>query len=156
MFSKGISFRIVKSRDCEVKNSGRRVLKTSEEKEKMLVTNIFSYSHFVFNPIKEKFYNMSRIQIVVCNCFNPLPNKPWFLQCHVCSTRLWETLWEKEKLLVTSNFSFSHSVFYLFEELCHSHQIWNCLLQTLWVWKILKCVVCNCFKLTNLKFCYFV
>ena len=23
----------------------------------------------------------------------------------------WETLWEKEKLLVTSNFSFSHSVF---------------------------------------------
>ena len=33
--------------------------------------------------------------------------------------RLWDTsrlktLWEKEKLLVTSNFSFSHSVFYLF------------------------------------------
>ena len=27
-----------------------------------------------------------------------------------------ETLWEKEKLLVTSNFSFSHSVFYLFGE----------------------------------------
>ena len=24
-----------------------------------------------------------------------------------------KTLWEKEKLLVTSNFSFSHSVFYL-------------------------------------------
>ena len=24
---------------------------------------------------------------------------------------LWKTLWEKEKLLVTSNFSFSHSVF---------------------------------------------
>ena len=33
--------------------------------------------------------------------------------------RLWETsllktLWEKEKLLVTSNFSFSHSIFYPF------------------------------------------
>ena len=26
-------------------------------------------------------------------------------------------MWEKEKLLVTSNFSFSHSVFYLFEDL---------------------------------------
>ena len=26
-------------------------------------------------------------------------------------------MWEKEKLLVTSNFSFSHYVFYLFEEL---------------------------------------
>ena len=47
--------------------------------------------------------------------FNPFPNKPWFL-C-VCSTSLLKTLWEKEKLLVTSNFSFSHSVFYLFEEL---------------------------------------
>ena len=26
-------------------------------------------------------------------------------------------MWEKEKLLVTSNFSFSHSVFYMFGEL---------------------------------------
>ena len=46
---------------------------------------------------------------------NLFPNKPWFL--HVCSTSLLKTLWEKEKLLVTSNFSFSHSVFYLSEEL---------------------------------------
>ena len=29
----------------------------------------------------------------------------------------WKTLWEKEKLLVTSNFSFSHCVFYLVGEL---------------------------------------
>ena len=35
----------------------------------------------------------------------------------VCSTRFMKTLWEKEKLLETSNFSFSHSVFYLFGEL---------------------------------------
>ena len=47
--------------------------------------------------------------------FNPFPNKPWFLR--VYSTSLWKTLWEKEKLLITSNFSFSHSVFYLFREL---------------------------------------
>ena len=46
---------------------------------------------------------------------NPFPNKPWFLR--VCHTRLMKTLWEKEKLLVMSNFSFSHSVFYPFEEL---------------------------------------
>ena len=46
---------------------------------------------------------------------NPFPNKPWFL-C-VCSTSLLKTLWEKEKLLVTSNFSFFHNVFYPFEEL---------------------------------------
>ena len=28
-----------------------------------------------------------------------------------------KTLWEKEKLLVMSNFSFSHSIFYLYREL---------------------------------------
>ena len=49
------------------------------------------------------------------HCVNPFPNKPWFLR--VCSTSLLKTLREKEKLLVTSNFSFSHSVFYLFGEL---------------------------------------
>ena len=47
--------------------------------------------------------------------FKPFPNKPWFLR--VCSTSLLKTLWEKEKLHVTSNFSFSHSVFYPFGEL---------------------------------------
>ena len=44
-----------------------------------------------------------------CFSFNPFPNKPWFLR--VCSRGLLKTLWEKEKLLITSNFSFSHSVF---------------------------------------------
>ena len=48
--------------------------------------------------------------------FNPFPNNPWSL-C-VCHTNLLKTLQEKEKLLVTSNFSFSHSVFYHFGELC--------------------------------------
>ena len=47
--------------------------------------------------------------------FNPFPNKPWFLR--VCSTSLLKTLREKENLLITSNFPFSHSVFYPFGEL---------------------------------------
>ena len=51
-------------------------------------------------------------QIYPNSLFNPFPNKPWFL--HVCSTSLLETLWKKEKLLVTSNFSISYSVFYPF------------------------------------------
>ena len=46
---------------------------------------------------------------------NPFPNKPWFLR--FCSKSPLKTLWEKEKLLVTSNFSFSHSVVYLLGEL---------------------------------------
>ena len=72
--------------------------------------------------------------------FNPLPNKPCFLR--VCSTSLSKTLWEKEKLLVTSNFSFSHQRFqHVWRTFCHFHQIKNCLLQTLSVWKSLKFVV---------------
>ena len=46
---------------------------------------------------------------------NPFPNKPWFLR--VCSTSPSKTLWEKEKLLIKSNFSFSHSVFCRFQKL---------------------------------------
>ena len=41
---------------------------------------------------------------------NPFPNKFFFI------TSVLKTLWEKEKLLVTSNFFFSHTVFYPFEE----------------------------------------
>ena len=72
--------------------------------------------------------------------FNPFQNKPWFLL--VCSTSLLKTLWDKEKLLVTSNFSFAHSVFYPIRELSSIfYQIWNCRLQTLSIWKSLKFVV---------------
>ena len=72
---------------------------------------------------------------------NPFPNKPWvFLS--VCSTRCLKTLWEKEKLLVLSNFFFSLRVFCPFwRTFCHFNQIWSCRLQTLSVWKSLKCVV---------------
>ena len=70
-------------------------------------------------------------------CINLFPNKP--------SKSLFKTLWVKEKLLVTSNFSFSHNVFYPFREFrrtfCHFHPILNCRLQTLSVWKSPKFVV---------------
>ena len=46
---------------------------------------------------------------------NPFPNKPWFLR--VCITSLSKTMWEKEKLLVTRNFSVPHTVYYLFGQL---------------------------------------
>ena len=36
---------------------------------------------------------------------------------YVSAVQFLKTLQEKEKLLITSNFSFPHSVFYLFEEL---------------------------------------
>ena len=54
------------------------------------------------------------VEIPPC-VINPFPNKPWFLP--VCSTSLLKILWEKEKLLVVNNFSFSRSVFYPFGKL---------------------------------------
>ena len=45
----------------------------------------------------------------------PFPEQALFL--HICCTSLLKTLWNKEKLLVTSNFSFSHSIFYPLGEL---------------------------------------
>ena len=46
---------------------------------------------------------------------HPFPNQSLFLL--VCNTSLLESLREKEKLLVESNFSFSHGVFYPFGKL---------------------------------------
>ena len=53
-------------------------------------------------------------KIIQISRLNPVPNKPWFSGLR--STSLLKTLCEKEKLLVTSNFSFSHSVFKPFRE----------------------------------------
>ena len=50
-----------------------------------------------------------------CSPLNPIWNKCRFLR--VCSTNLLKTLWEKDKLLVAINFSFSRGVFYPFVEL---------------------------------------
>ena len=67
---------------------------------------------------------------------NPFPNKPWFLR--VCSTGLSKTLWEKEKMLVTSIFSFSHSVFYSIKEI--NHHFSN-----------IQFVVCKCFHFGHIQ-----
>ena len=44
------------------------------------------------------------LESICSRLINPFPNKPWFLR--VCSTSPLKTLWEQEKLLVTSNFFF--------------------------------------------------
>ena len=71
--------------------------------------------HYLYHILNDIFYNFRFGQVqsfVVYYRLNSFPNKPWFL--HVCSTSLLKTLWEKEKLLVTSDFSSSHSFFYPF------------------------------------------
>ena len=66
------------------------------------------------------FFFVSRAGLIIRSFLNPFPNKPWFL--HVFSTNLLKTQCEKEKLLVTSNFSFSHSVFHPFwQNFIHFH-----------------------------------
>ena len=86
----------------------------------MLVTSTFSFSHNVFKNFLLKGRVWERINFIMfthIDLINPVPNKPWVL-C-VCSTSLLKTLWEKEKLVVTSNFSFSHSVSTLLENILH-------------------------------------
>ena len=74
----------------------------------------FPFSHSVFKrPVSQ-----GRQKVSLCGNglnLNPFPNKP--LSLCVCSTSLLETLLEKEKLVMMSNFSFFHSVFYTFVEL---------------------------------------
>ena len=69
---------------------------------------------FIFDEV-ETLLKSEEMPVARNFCLNPFPDKPWFL--HVCSTNLLKTLWEKEKLLLMSNFSFSHSVLYPFREL---------------------------------------
>ena len=94
------------------------------EKGEIARNEQFLVSHSVFYPFEE----LSAFFIKIWNCLlqtlsvwkslkfagwemvNTFPHndafwRPW-------ETSLLKTLWEKEKLLVTSNFSFSHSVFY--------------------------------------------
>ena len=92
-----------------------------------------------FSPFPTVFFKALSVWFHYFFWNKPFPNKPWFW-C-VWSTSLMKTLWEK-KLLVTSNISFSHIVFYPFGELfAFFHQIQNCRLQTLSVWKSLKFVI---------------
>ena len=61
--------------------------------------------------------------------------RPW-------KTSLLKTLWEEEKLLVTSNFSFSHSVFYPFGQLSAIYVKFETVVCKLFsVWKSLTFVV---------------
>ena len=72
------------------------------------------HQHFLLFP--ECFHDFFSIVAKTQNWkIKPFPNKPWFL--HVCSTSLLKNLWENGKVLVTSNFSFSERVLYLFGEL---------------------------------------
>ena len=83
----------------------------------MLVTHLKAkqVTRYLLKAAASKLLGIHMLFFVILHPFNPFPNKPWFL-C-VSNISPLKTLWEKEKLLVTSNFSFSHSVLYLFGKL---------------------------------------
>ena len=91
------------------KHSGK-LMTTLFKKKIILATSIFFSSTSVFKSALPTGWNR-----IVWLWFSPFPNKPLFLR--VCNTSLLKTLWNKEKLLVMNNFSFSHSFFYPFEKL---------------------------------------
>ena len=75
----------------------------------------------IHEVISTRFINFS---ITTWHCFNSLPNDKFWTRPNSKESAIsilmnmtksfqkgYKTLWEKEKLLVTSNFSFSHSVF---------------------------------------------
>ena len=54
--------------------------------------------------------------------YNPFPNKLYFC---VCNTNLLKTFWEKEKLIVSRNFSVSDSVLQKIFTLCFTKDFYN-------------------------------
>ena len=84
------------------------------------------------------FLSVPNIYISKCvsYLFNSLPHNPWFP--FPWEGRFLKTLWEKEKMLVTSIFSFSHIVFY------HVIDRNNCLI-SLWFF------TCKCFQFDLVK-----
>ena len=70
---------------------------------------------------------------------NPFPNKPWFLR--VCRTSLLKTLGKGEIARSEQFLLFPQCFLPIWITFCHFHQIQNCRLQTISVWKSLKYVV---------------
>ena len=82
---------------------------------KRAITLLSIHNYNPFSQTTDRFMKQVDLGPLTCREFTSLPNKPWFIR--VCSTSLLKTLWEKEKLRITINFSFSHSVFCPFEKL---------------------------------------
>ena len=77
--------------------------------------NLYMFNFNFFFRVFHYWNCYSIIGLSIEYSIKPFPHndtfwRPW-------ERSLLKTLWEKEKLLVTSNFSFTHSVFYLIKEL---------------------------------------
>ena len=109
------SFRLVQiERNCRqhfkvhlrLKNKCHIGKKTWWEKEKLLVKSNFSFFHRVFHSY------ISSVRQNVALCGSGLTLYSTDTHFDASTQKFLKTLWEKEKLLVTNNFSFLHNVFY--------------------------------------------
>ena len=75
----------------------------------------FSFTRFYVNtspyrrPLARWLVELRRMDIYTCTCIVLAASSDW--GNHICSNRLLQTLWQKEKLLMMSNFTFCHNVF---------------------------------------------
>ena len=123
----------------------------------MLVTSIFSFSHNVFKrhfPHGHQKVSLTGegLKCIKCISENDKPFLKQALFLCVCSIHVLKTLWEKEKLLITSIYFFSPQCFLPFwRTFFHFHQLKNCCLQSLSVWKSPKFVFWERVKRSNLN-----
>ena len=116
----------------------------SWEKKQIMV---FYTAHFPpFRVIKQTFSIFQGVFVILCHlrpkirCFFPFPNKPWFLP--VFSKNSYENTVGKGQIARYEQFLLFPPCFPSIWRTCsHFHQIKNCRLQTLSVWKSLKSVV---------------
>ena len=81
----------------------------------LLIAYVFSFSSFEVHNLLFGRFPVYLCEICGLYLFNPFPNKPWFL--HICSTSLLEAMWEKEKLPVMGDSSFSERFYTCFEKI---------------------------------------
>ena len=94
------------------------LLKTPWENGQLFVTSNFSFCNSVFYPFREFCAIFIKFKIVVCKLgvwksqnrvvWEMVLNLKKMIECYLKGLK---ALWEKEKLVVTHNFSFSHRVF---------------------------------------------
>ena len=104
----------------------RGLFKTLWEKEKMLVTSIFSFAKNVFYPFKEEFLVLSyicRLEMLSIQTSVKISQTSPCILC-LCNLCCLKTLQEKEELLVMSKIPFSPQCFlHLWWKFCHLHHV---------------------------------
>ena len=94
--------------------SSRKGEKTLWKKEKLLITSNFSFSRSVFKTLVRQTRKNLGLFGKGLKHLQTIMSKG--LKCLNLHSTEWKTLWEKEKMLVTSMFSFSNTFYNAFKK----------------------------------------